>query len=170
MLREQRGEGEQDEVRRQERREAEDGGYRTGREGDQDGGQDREAREDEDAARDERSPVRERESFLHGPRTRLTSDKGNAHPRRCIARSNSVTQSAKSCVARSVKFQPGLEGSYHKRMRIKIGPSACIDCRMGNSQTFLWGPPDTGPLARDFLRKRDTRGEPSRFQGERGDP
>src|SRR2546428_10020563 len=54
-------------------------------------------------------------------------------------------------------------------MRIKIRPSACIDCRMENSQTFLWGPPDTGPLARDFLWKRDTRGEPSRFQGERGD-
>src|SRR6266704_5857738 len=79
------------------------------------------------------------------------------------------TQSAKSCVARSVKFQPGLEGSYHKRMRIKIGPSAYIDCRMGNSQTFLWGPPDTGPLARDFLWNGDTRAEPSRFQGERGD-
>src|SRR2546427_2649244 len=78
------------------------------------------------------------------------------------------TQSTKSCVARSVKFQPGLEGSYHKRMRIKIGPSACIDCRVENSQTFLWGPPDTGPLARDFLWNGDTRGEPSRFQGERG--
>src|SRR5207245_7442736 len=79
------------------------------------------------------------------------------------------TRPTKSCVARSVKFQPGLDGVYHKRMRIKIRPSACIDCRMENSQTFLWGPPDTGPLARDFLRKRDTRGEPSRFQGERGD-
>src|SRR2546425_13244700 len=75
---------------------------------------------------------------------------------------------SESGVARSVKFQPGLEGSYHKRMRIKIGPSAYIDCRIENSQTFLWGPPDTGPLARDFLWKRDTRGEPSRFQGERG--
>src|SRR5439155_12750022 len=79
VLREQRGKREQDEVRRQERREAEDGGDRTRREGDQEGGQDREAREDEDAARDEGPPVRERESFLHGPRTRLTSDKGNAH-------------------------------------------------------------------------------------------
>src|SRR3989454_4340668 len=73
-----------------------------------------------------------------------------------------------SGVARSVKFQPGLDGSYHKRMRIKIGPSACIDCRIENSQTFLWGPPDTGLLARDFLWNGDTRGEPSRFQGERG--
>src|SRR5213594_4690545 len=76
---------------------------------------------------------------------------------------------SESRVARSVKFQPGLDGSYHKRMRIKIGPSAYIDCRIENSQTFLWGLPDTGPLARDFLWKRDTRGEPSRFQGERGD-
>src|SRR3989442_15526968 len=82
---------------------------------------------------------------------------------------NASTRPTKSCVARSVKFQPGLEGSYHKRMRIKIGPSACIDCRRENSQTFLWGPPDTGPLARDFLWKRDTRGEPSHVQGERGD-
>src|SRR3989442_10913486 len=54
-------------------------------------------------------------------------------------------------------------------MRIKIRPSACIDCRRENSQTFLWAPIDTGLLARDFLWKRDTRGEPSRFQGERGD-
>src|SRR5207245_10363114 len=86
MLREQRGEREQDEVRRQERREADDRGDRTRREGDKDRGENGEAREDEDAARDERSPVREGESFLHGPRTRLTSDKGNAHPRRRLAR------------------------------------------------------------------------------------
>src|SRR5205809_5018632 len=56
-------------------------------------------------------------------------------------------------VARSVKFQPGLERSYHRRMRIKIGPSARIDGRVENSQTFLWCSPDTGPLARDFLRE-----------------
>src|SRR5437870_12463999 len=80
MFREQRGKREQDEVRRQERREAEDGGDRTRREGDQDGGQDRDAREDEDAARDEGPPVRERASFLHGLRTRFTSHKGNAPP------------------------------------------------------------------------------------------
>src|SRR2546428_11673817 len=79
------------------------------------------------------------------------------------------TQSTKSCVARSVKFQPGLEGSYHKRMRIKIGPSACIDCRMGNSQTFLWGPPDTRRLARDFLWEMTTREEPTGSWGERGE-
>src|SRR5438876_10986491 len=56
-------------------------------------------------------------------------------------------------VARSVKCQPGLERSYHKRMRIKIGPSAHIDYRVENSQTFLWCSPDTGPLARDFLQE-----------------
>src|SRR3989441_10506397 len=68
-------------------------------------------------------------------------------------------------VARSVKFQPGLEGSYHKRMRIKIGPSACIDCRVENSQTLLWGTPGKGPLAREFLWNREARGEPSRVLG-----
>src|SRR5437667_11182592 len=87
----------------------------------------------------------------------------------CSAHGSCVNSAQESCVARSVKFQPGLDGVYHKRIRIKIGPSACIDCRRENSQTFLWGLPDTGPLARDFLWKRDTRGEPSRFQGERGD-
>src|SRR5436309_9490339 len=103
----------------------------------------------------------------------MTSDKRNAHGRvvPCIVREALASRSITSgpCVARSVKFQPGLDGSYHKRMRIKIGPSAYIDCHLENSQTFLWGLPDTGPLARDFLWKRDTRGEPSRFQGERGD-
>src|SRR6266581_3065465 len=78
------------------------------------------------------------------------------------------TQSTKSCVARSVKFQPGLEGSYHKRMRIKIRPSACIDCRMGNSQTFLWGPPDTGPLARDFSGKETREANLLAFRGSVG--
>src|SRR5947199_5405471 len=102
----------------------------------------------------------------------MTSDKGNAHHRVVSFRVHDALLSRRipfeSRVARSVKFQPGLDGSYHKRMRIKIGPSAYIDCRIENSQTFLWGLPDTGPLARDFLWKRDTRGEPSRFQGERG--
>src|SRR5437867_6071714 len=56
-------------------------------------------------------------------------------------------------VARSVKFQPGLERSYHRRMRIKIGPSARIDGRVQNSQTFLWCSPDTGLLARVFLQE-----------------
>src|SRR5712692_1620866 len=78
---------------------------------------------------------------------------------------NASTRPTKSCVARSVKFQPGLEGSYHKRMRIKIGPSACTDCRMGNSQTFLWGPPDTGFLARDFLWKKRHARRPFSLSG-----
>src|SRR5207247_11263980 len=102
----------------------------------------------------------------------MTSDKANAHRRVVSFRVHDALLSRRipfeSRVARSVKFQPGLDGSYHKRMRIKIGPSAYIDCRIENSQTFLWGLPDTGPLARDFLWKRDTRGETSRFQGERG--
>src|SRR2546425_9697984 len=72
---------------------------------------------------------------------------------------------SESGVARSVKFQPGLEGSYHKRMRIKIGPSACIDCRIENSQTFLWGPPDTGPLARDFLQEETREANLLAFRG-----
>src|SRR2546425_6934779 len=72
-----------------------------------------------------------------------------------------------ACVARSVKFQPGLDRSYHKRMRIKIGPSACIDCRIGNSRTFLWGPPDTGPLARDFLQEETREGNLLAFRGSR---
>src|SRR3989442_14222889 len=70
---------------------------------------------------------------------------------------NASTRPTKSCVARSVKFQPGLEGSYHKRMRMKIRPSACIDCRRENSQTFLWGPPDTGPLSRAIFSGKETR-------------
>src|SRR3989442_15417514 len=70
-----------------------------------------------------------------------------------------------SGVARSVKFQPGLDRSYHKRMRIKIGPSACIDCRIENSQTFLWGPPDTGPLARDFLQEETREANLLAFRG-----
>src|SRR5437867_11320681 len=70
-----------------------------------------------------------------------------------------------SGVARSVKFQPGLDRSYHKRMRIKIRPSACIDCRIENSQTFLWGPPDTGPLARDFLQEETREANRLAFRG-----
>src|SRR5947199_1209151 len=67
-----------------------------------------------------------------------------------------VTSSAESVswgFARIVKFQPDLDLSYHRRMRIKIGPSARIDGRVQNSQTFLWCSPDTGPLARDFLQE-----------------
>src|SRR3989475_6881372 len=75
---------------------------------------------------------------------------------------------SESRVARSVKFQPGLDGSYHKRMRIKIRPSACIDCRMENSQTFLWGPPDTGPLARDFLPQETREANLLAFRGSGG--
>src|SRR5437899_12891935 len=71
-------------------------------------------------------------------------------------------------VARSVKFQPGLDRSYHKRMRIKIRPSACIDCRIENSQTFLWGPPDTGPLARDFLQEETRESNLLAFRGSGG--
>src|SRR5213594_3280632 len=81
-------------------------------------------------------------------------------------------ESLKSCpiapesgVARSVKFQPGLDRSYHKRMRIKIRPSACIDCRIENSQTFFWGPPDTGPLARDFLQEETREANLLAFRG-----
>src|SRR5881409_104004 len=72
------------------------------------------------------------------------------------------------CVARSVKFQPGLDGSYHKRMRIKIRPSAYIDCHLENSQTFLWGLPDTGPLARDFLWKETREANLLAFRGSVG--
>src|SRR3989454_8564129 len=104
-------------------------------------------------------------------RTRVTSDKGNAHGRVVSFRVRDALMSrsiASGCgVARSVKFQPGLERSYHKRMRIKIGPSACIDCRVENSQTFLWGPPDTGLLARGFAWHGDARGGTSRLSRER---
>src|SRR5436309_3788843 len=72
-------------------------------------------------------------------------------------------------VARSVKFQPGLERSYHKRMRIKIGPSAPIDYRVENSQTFLWCSPDTGPLARDFLQEETREANLLAFRGS-GEP
>src|SRR5437867_11330545 len=68
-------------------------------------------------------------------------------------------------VARSVKFQPGLERSYHRRMRIKIGPSARIDGRVQNSQTFLWCSPDTGPLARDFLQEETRARRTSSLSG-----
>src|SRR3989475_4674295 len=75
---------------------------------------------------------------------------------------------SESRVARSVKFQPGLDGSYHKRMRIKIRPSACIDCRMETSQAFLWRPPDTGPLARDFLTQETREANLLAFRGSGG--
>src|SRR5207247_9829973 len=68
-------------------------------------------------------------------------------------------------VARSAKFQPGLERSYHRRMRIKIGPSARIDGRVQNSQTFLWCSPDTGPLARDFLQEETREANLLAFRG-----
>src|SRR6058998_4230636 len=71
-------------------------------------------------------------------------------------------------VARSVKFQPGLERSYHRRMRIKIGPSARIDGRVQNSQTFLWCSPDTGPLARDFLQEETREANLLAFRGSGG--
>src|SRR6266566_3096251 len=48
-------------------------------------------------------------------------------------------------VAPSVNILSGLDGCYHKRAGIKIGPSTRIDCSSEISQTFLWGPPDTGP-------------------------
>src|SRR5881396_959875 len=99
----------------------------------------------------------------------MTSDKGNAHRRVVSFRVHDALLSRRipfeSRVARSVKFQPGLDGSYHKRMRIKIGPSAYIDCRMGNSQTFLWCPPDTGPLARDFLQEETREANLLAFRG-----
>ena len=58
-----------------------------------------------------------------------------------------------SCrVARSVNFLPGLDRCYHPRIRIKVGPSECIGCRVRTSQTFLWGPHDTGLLRHEFLR------------------
>src|SRR6266581_8663781 len=102
----------------------------------------------------------------------MTSDKGNAHRRVVSFRVRDALLSRRipfeSCVARSVKFQPGLDGSYHKRMRIKIGPSAYIDCRMKNSQTFLWGLPDTGPLARDFLWKETREPNLLAFRGSVG--
>src|SRR5437762_12585160 len=58
-----------------------------------------------------------------------------------------------SCrVARSVNFLPGLDRCYHPRIRIKVGPSECIGCRVRTSQTFLWGLHDTGSLRHEFLR------------------
>src|SRR5205807_10181172 len=48
-------------------------------------------------------------------------------------------------VAPSVNILSGLDGCYHKRAGIKIGPSTRIDCSSEISQIFLWGPPDTGP-------------------------
>src|SRR6266566_1968945 len=53
-------------------------------------------------------------------------------------------------VAPSVNILSGLDGCYHKRTRIKVGPSTRIDCSSEISQTFLWGSPDTGPLVREF--------------------
>src|SRR3989442_2643207 len=71
-------------------------------------------------------------------------------------------------VARSVKFQPGLDRSYHKRMRIKIRPSACIDCRIENSQNLLGGPPDTRPLARHFVQEEARQADLLPFRVSRG--
>jgi hypothetical protein len=61
-----------------------------------------------------------------------------------------------------VNILSGLDGCYHKRTRIKVGPSTRIDCSSEISQTFLWGSPDTAPLVRDFLQGKRVENEPSR--------
>src|SRR5436309_15076215 len=53
-------------------------------------------------------------------------------------------------VAPSVNILSGLDGCYHKRTRIKVGPSTRIDCSSRISQNFFWGSPDTGLLVREF--------------------
>src|SRR5439155_606096 len=67
-------------------------------------------------------------------------------------------------VAPSVNILSGLDGCYHKRAGIKIGPSTRIDCSSEISQTFLWGPPDTGPSRPRFppgkTRRHAVRGPP----------
>ena len=66
-------------------------------------------------------------------------------------------------VAPSVNILSGLDGCYHKRAGIKIGPSTRIDCSSEISQTFLWGPPDTGPSRPRFPPGKRVENEPSRF-------
>src|SRR5256886_5475587 len=77
---------------------------------------------------------------------------------------NRVVADDRGRVAPSVNILSGLDRCYHKRTRIKIGPSTRIDCRSEISQTFLWGSPDTGPLVREFPPGKRGENEPSRFR------
>src|SRR5437879_10175605 len=68
------------------------------------------------------------------------------------------TWPTKSCVARSVKFQPGLEGSYHKRMRIKIRPShRHASIVAGKTRKPFCGVPLIPALSRAIFSGKETR-------------